>query len=618
MGEYVAGNIPIPDVDGWLNTLNDYASSAVSDAADMADKLSIFSAPYFYPDVKFDSITSNVGLGAVGKPTAPSLVVGERSLPTPPLISSPTISVGSVPEFTAVEQSLNIPAVPSPLDISIPVKNFTIDTSPDFPVSPDTTLPAVPTLLSLDLPVAEEILLPIFDITFPTSNSLVVPGVTFSWSEVAYSDDLLTKVKSELFSRLSGGTGLAPLVEEAIWNRGRDRESRAALLAERTLLEDRVGAGFSRPTGSMLSALDQIIQDTQGKIIELSREIMIKQAELEQENIKTSIQQTIALEDILIRENNNIAQRSFEAAKYIQDIAVEIFKISVSKYNSEVEAYKAFATAYSSRVQAELSKVEIFKAQIEAEKLKGDINEQNIKIYVARLEGIKSNVEVYKTLISAVSEKLKAESLKIDIYKTDIEAYSAGVKAKADEYSMYSEQLKGELAKVSIYESQVKAFTSRVQAYAAQSDVNLKKADAEINVQELNIKKYSADIEAFIKQVQADQLIYQAAVDLYRGETQMYLADVGMTRASAELALKQSENVITQNKYKADVGIQNAQISLESLKGAYGASLQAKIAAGSIYQGIGTSALNAINVSASLSGQAQIGLSENHNYSHSV
>jgi hypothetical protein len=443
---------------------------------------------------------------------------------------------------------------------------------------------------------------------------LVVPGVTFSWSESAYSDDLLTKVKSELFTRLDGGTGISPVVEEAIWNRGRDRESKAALLAERTLLEDRAGQGFSRPTGSMMSALDQVIQDTQGKIIELSREIMIKQAELEQENIKTSIQQTIALEDLLLREKNNISQRQFEAAKYMQDIAVEIFKISVSKYNSEVEAYKAFSAAYTSRVQAELSKIEIFKAQIDAEKLKGDINEQNIKIYVAQLEGVKSNVEVYKALISAVSEKLKAEALKIEVYKSDVEAYATGVKAKAEEYSMYSEQIKGELAKVSIYESKVKAFTSRIQAYAAQNEVTIKKADAEVNIQELNVKKYSADIDAFIKQVQADQLIYQSAVDLYKGQAEMYLADVGMTRSSAELALKQSENVITQNKYKADIGIQNAQISLESLKGAYGASLQAKIAAGSIYQGIGTSALNAINVSASLQGQANVSLSESYDH----
>lgn len=618
MGEYVQANIPIPDVAGWLNTLNDYAASAIDDASWIAERLAVFTAPYFYPDVKFDAISSNVGLGTVGKPTVPTISNGTRTLPSAPLLTTPSISLSTAPEFTAIEPSLNIPVVPNPLSISLPVKDFIVDTSIDFPVTPDTTLPNVPTLLSLDLPVPEEIFLPVFDQAFPTSNSLVIPGVTFSWNESAYSDDLLTKVKTELFNRLSTSTGLAPLVEEAIWNRGRDRESKAALLAERTLLEDRAGQGFSRPTGSMMAALDQLVQDTQGKIIELSREIMIKQAELEQENIKTSIQQTIALEDIFIREKNNISQRQFEAAKYIQDIAVEIFKISVSKYNSEVEAYKAFSAAYTSRVQAELSKIEIFKAQIDAEKLKGDINEQNIKIYVAQLEGVKSNVEIYKALIGAVSEKLRAEALKIEVYKSDVEAYATGVKAKAEEYSMYSEQIKGEMAKVDIYESKVKAFTSRIQAYAAQNDVAIKKAEVDTSIQELNVKKYSADIEAFIKQVQADQLVYQSAVDLYKGQAEMYLADVSMTRSSAELALKQSENVIAQNKYKADIGIQNAQISLESLKGAYGASLQAKIAAGSIYQGIGTSALNAINVSASLSGQAQVSLSESHNYSHSV
>lgn len=611
-------NVEVPNVDGWLEKLNDYADRAIQSAGNVADNLTGYVIGNFTPNVEFDSISSHTSIGSVPKPTKPVINLGSRNIPTAPTINNPNLVTRTAPELTATSPVLNLPTVPSPLAIALPVKDFIIKSDFDYPVDPNTTLPSVPTFLELDIPTAQSLTIPTFDLDFPTSNSLVVPGVTFSFNENLYSSSTLTKVSDELLSRLSGGTGINTIVEQAIWDRGRDRELKASTLATRNLLVDQASRGFSRPTGSALAALEGIVQETQSKLIELSREVMIKQAELEQENVKTSIQQTIALEDILIREHNNVSQRAFEVAKYIQDIAVEIFKLSVTRFSSEVEAYKAFASAYSARVQAELSKIEVFKAQIEAEKLKGDINEQNVRLYLAQIEGVKSNVEVFKALISSVSEKLKAEALKIEIYKSDVEAYSIGVKAKADEYSIYSEQIKGELSKVEVFDSQVKAFTSRIQAYAAQSEVDTKRAETEVSISGLNIKKYEAAIEAYIKQVQADQLMYQSAVDIYKGEAQLYLSEIGLSRAVAELELQNSQNVITQNKYKADIGIQNAQITLESIKGAYTSMISARQSAGSIYQSIASSALSAINVSASLSGSASIGASESHDYNTSI
>lgn len=611
-------SVTVPNVDGWLNTLNDYASDAIARANNVAGSLNGFIPPNPPVDVDFTQVDTTLPTTTVPKPKAPTVSLGTRLPPATPTLTNIDILVSQAPTFNEVDPSINLPIPPSPLDISLPLKNFTVNTDVDFPVTPDVVLPSIPTLVELNIPQPQDIAIPLFDQPFPTSNSLIVPGVTFGFNESPYQSDLLDKVKLTLLNRLNGGTGLSSIVEEALWNRGRDRESRAALLAERTLLEERATFGWDRPQGSLLSSLDTIIQETQSKIIELNREILIKQADLEQTNLQNSIQQTISLEGVLISQHNDIVKRALEVAKYTQDIAVEIFKLSVNKYNSEVEAYKAFATSYSARVQAELSKVEIFKAQIDAERLKGDINEQNIKIYVASLEGIKSNVEIYKSLIGAISEKLKAEALKVEVYRSEVEAYSEGVKAKATEYGAYSEQIKGELAKVEIFDSKVKAFTGRMQAYATESDIKIKKAEIESTVNELKIKQFESLVDSFIKQVQADQLIYQSAVDIYKGETQMYLADVGARNAEAELILKEAENIITQNKYAADVGINSAQISLEGLKAAYLAMLEGKRAAGNIYAQIGSSALSAINVSASLSGSAQIAAQETHNYNTNI
>jgi hypothetical protein len=610
----IDASVTVPSIDGWLNTLNDYASDAISAAGRTADSLNSFYPAPLIPEVTFDPIDVGASLGVATRPVKPTVNLGTRNPPSPPDITTPTVVLGTEPVFNEPDPSINLPTVPDPLNISLPVKDFTINYNYTYPVSPDTNLPDVPTLLSLSLPTLDTINVIDFNLDFPTSNSLVIPGMTFSFSESNYSDVLLTSVKDALITRLAGGTGLTPAVEAAIWNRGRDREQTASLQAERTLLVDRAQSGFSRPTGAAMAALDRVIADTQDKIIDLSRDIMIKQAELEQENVKHAIQQTVALEDILVREHMAINQRKFEVAKYVQDIQIELFKTAVTKYTSEVEAYRAFTQSYQLRVQAELNKVEIYKAKLDAEKLKGDINEQGIRLYIAQLDGIKTNVDIYKSLIQTVSEKIKNEGLKLEAYRTDIEAYGEAVKAKASEYTIYSEQIKGELAKVEVFDSKVKAFSSKIQAYAASSDVRIKKADIESNIQELNIKKYSADVEAFIQQVKADQLIYQSAIDIYKGESEIYLADISANRAQTDLVLKVADNTITQNKYKADLSMQNAGITLQSLIASYSATLEGKKAAGSIYSQIGASALSAINVSASVGGQVAMSASESHVY----
>ena len=273
----VDGQIIIPDVDDWLNILNNYADSAISSADNVAQGLLGFDASQYQPNVTFDSIQTNVAVGTVAKPIAPSVTTATRNPPPSPNIISPVIEdAGVVPTFTIPDPSLNMPAVPDPLSASIPVKDFVINTDFTYPVDPDATLPDVPTLLDLNIPTAQALVIPEFSLDFPTTNGIPVPGITFSFTEDPYSSALLDGVKDALITRITSGTGLTPEVEEALWSRARDRESRASVLAERALLVDRVSTGFSRPTGSTQAALDEIVQETPSKIIDLSREIMIK------------------------------------------------------------------------------------------------------------------------------------------------------------------------------------------------------------------------------------------------------------------------------------------------------------------------------------------------------
>jgi chromosome segregation ATPase len=360
--------------------------------------------------------------------------------------------------------------------------------------------------------------------------------------------------------------------------------------------------------------LDSIVQDAQSKIIELSREIAIKQAELEQENLKFTISQIITLEDMLIKEFLSFTQLSFEVAKYKKDYELSIYNASLTALSSKIEIYKAYTISYETKLKGELSKLDVFKAEIEGERLSFEANAQKINIYTAAIDGIKASVDIYKTEISAISERLQAETAKVTAYSAEIQAYSTLVQAKTSEYSAYSEQIKGELAKVEIYNSQVNAYAARVSAYSAKADVLIKNASFEESIEDLKIKKYVADSDAYIKSIQSDQAAYSNALDLYKGQVEVYNAKIGYNTSVAGIKFKNIESTLAINKAKADIAIQNATLSLQALSQAHQSAIAGKSAAGSIHQAIGSSALNAINVSAGVSGTASIGISEDHRY----
>lgn len=609
---YVDVTVAVPDVNGWLGTLNSYAQDASSNANSLASTLSRFQGTTFSPDVTFNHYDPSITLTKPDPIDAPIMDLVKRTPPSALVIDIPIVDVGlgDYPEFDSIPASVVIPILPNALDATAPEQDFILDLDKPFPTSPDTTLPLVPSLIDLNLPDDISTTDPLFVGVLPDSALITIPGDTFSFLEDLYSSDLLDDIKTELNLRLHSSTGLAPDIEQALWDRGRDREYTASLQAERGIIEDKASQGFTRPTGALMVALDRSLQETQGKVIELSREVMIKQAELEQENFKFSMQQAINLEDILMREWNNYQQRSFEVAKYLQEISFEIYRLIVAKYNSELETYKAASTVFEAQVRAELIKVETFKAQIDAEKVRGEINEQNIRIYSAQIDAINSTVDMYKVQVQAVSEELRAEGLKVSVYKTEVDAYSAIVGAKSEEYRAYSEQVKAEMSKVDIYDSQVKAYATRVQAYSTGKDIELKQAELEIDIQDLKIKKYLGDIEGFIRQVQADQLTYQSSVDVYKGQLQGYLADISYSTASADLGLKEAENIIDQNKYDVSTAIERIKIRAKIIADNNSNSMEGLKAAGNIYSNLASSSLNAIDVSAGSSGSTSASIGE--------
>jgi len=555
------------------------------------------------------------------EPVTPSVNVVVPALPSafqPTVVQGISLSaLGQLPSFTAVEPGLVYPNAPSALSATAPNTNINLKTDFDFPIAPDGTLPIRPGMLPIALPVLDPITLPSFALALPTSNSAVLPGLTFQWSEGTYTDALLADLQTTLANRIMvGGTGLPPLVENAIWDRGRAREEQTALRGEYKTLVEFAQTNFTRPQGSHLAALEYFVQEAQNKIIDLSRDIMVKQAELEQTNIKHSIEQAVQLEHIVTGLWNEQQKRKFDAAKYTQDIAIELYKAAISKITVDLEIYKAYNITFETLLRKETTKVEIFKEQIAAQQLVGTINEQSIRIYVSQLDGVKTAVDLYRSENEAVKTRIEAESLKLTNLKTMVEVYAAQVGAKRDEYTMYSEAVKAQGIKEDVYATQVKAYASRIDAYAQNANALAKVSEVNLAVEKMRLDEYIAQLEAVLKLTQVQESVFAANVDLYKGQTTLFAAEVAAETAKAEVEIKQIQENINYQSSIATIAIENAKINIQNAYQAAQLNIEAMKSGASVSAQLAASSLSAVNLSAGVSINA--GTSSSYSESNDV
>lgn len=600
----------------------DHASTAFTEAMEFIDKIASYLPNLFRgfdADIEFRDIDSpklDPGFDEIEKPILNLPPITPIEFPDYPPFGDGLYEVnfgriGSPPSFNIPDPDIQPIDRPDPLNVSAPSDPPVISTDFTFPNEPVTSIPSVPTFEELNIPESPAFSFPLFDYIPPVYVGGDPPEINNDWSENPYESELLNATYNELKDRvLNGGTGLNPVVEQAIWDRARNREDINAKRSRLEVLRTEAARGFVRPSGSSLAALDTLAQETQNKVSDLSREISIKQAELEQRNIEFALQQAISLENLLIQNNNNVLNRAFDMQKQIQMLSIEIYKVQLQKFQIELETYKTYSTVFETQIRSELSKAEVYKTQVQAEALRNEINKSKVDLYNAQLNGIKTSVDVYKTTVDAVSSRIQAEALKLQNYKAEVEAYSAQVSAKRDEYSMYSESIKAELSKAQIYDSKVKAFVSRVEAYAKTADIETKLQEASINLEDLKIKNHNFKIEALVKKADVELKQISALVEKFRGDIQAYQASVSAESSRIDSVARAYESEVRLSTAEADVALKNADILLKQLSTESELILKALEAGASISSQLAAASLAGINVSS----QVQTSASDNENH----
>jgi hypothetical protein len=253
---------------------------------------------------------------------------------------------------------------------------------------------------------------PLIDVTFeavsgpsvgsaPSAPGSAVP--TYS-APSTYSSSLITSLASLLSTRLAGGTGLNSSVETAIWDRARDREAALAQANIDDAQRTAEGFGFHLPTGVLAAQVREAQRNLYDKSSDLSRQIAIKQAELEQSNMIDAVQKATTYEDTL----TSILQRR-------EQVAVAVFQAEVEAFNAELNGFRAEVESYSAQVSADMKHWEAEIAQLSAQQTYV-LTAQKLNTEIARanlatvLEAAKTGAQVYAQLTAAAYSMIHASA----------------------------------------------------------------------------------------------------------------------------------------------------------------------------------------------------------------
>lgn len=592
-----------------------------SSATKYVDRL-IGQSNYFMPisiTPNFPALNAPPQISTPDTPALRDIVWTTPSQPADFTILPPDLTNLFPAPFTGVAPTLNFGSLPQPAYGSVP-KAPGVDFNFVYPDA-QVTLPTAPTLYTLRTVEFDPFDIPTFDGVAPTLTIAAPTPINFV-EPPRYASALLDTVTESLTSALTDNTdtGLALDAQKAIFDAAREREYRANAdaLAD---LERMEALGYPFPPGTYLDARIKLQTETAKTIAGLSRDIMVKQAELRLENVMKSRELSISLEGKWMDYTNAVNQRLFEAAKYQTEVQVQIYNAQVQAFQAQIEGFKATIAVYDAYIRGIQARIEQKKAEIAFEQTKAQINSALVDQYRAEIAAAMTVLDIAKVQVEIIQTRAQVEKTKVDIFGAQVQAFTATVNAYTAEVEGYKANAQAQSAIENVFKTQVDAYAAQVQAGATQATARVQGYEAQVKGYEARLDGYKATLQAMVEQARAASEYNQAV-------TAEYTALVQATSAYNQALTAQWQAVINEQIQVTEVAVKaaeaNAQIQISQRQ----ITMDAIKAAATILSQLGAAALNAIhfsntsnwgmNQSISSSQSISTSTSENHNFNQSV
>jgi hypothetical protein len=577
------------DSDSFLRALRDSAlATAPQVGLTLPGNISIYVPPISAvaparPTTAIDEIKNRVATLPPSEFTTTTVSTNYPTL-TEKEITKPDISLPSAPDFTE-----EVPAVKPFVDDVINA------------VAPNEAVPdKLADIGNYTIPAPPSIVIADFGDPIP-SFDLILPDLEFSYVEPIYSSALKDALTAKLLSDVeNGGTGLSEAVEDAIWERTRERDDKDYVEAATKLDSRWSGKGFSLPDGVLTELHQSLIEDDRNQRTERSRDILIKQGELAQVNTHFAITSSLALEQLELNHANEVNNRALESAKAAIELGIAFHNLKITDFNIQLERAKLQAIEQGSRIEAEKLRLEAYRTELLEVQAKSALDKDVMAEYNLDLERYEKLIKLFNAEQGAVTTALGIEGLKISLYKENINDHKARLDAQKNEALLYEAQVNGELGKVKVYVAELQAESTRVGTLKVQTDIEIAKVNENIKLQDLelrafigNIERYKAETGLASIELSQEAVMYGHDVDKFRAEIQR---DVSQLSLGVETLIKGRALDLS----NTNIRLENAKANLNALLSTANLRLEAARGIASAYVSITSSVMSGFSAIASI------------------
>lgn len=500
------------------------------------------------------------------------------------------VEPGDLPTLDAEAPTIKLPDEPAALAQFTQVAPV-INTSFVFPEPPSQLMNPLldaPTITNRDEPDKPQVLLPMFSTAAPVDDTQAPEDLQATFdaayrnaapSTIAmldgYVDAMLTKynprfheqmaaIEEQLEAFLQGGTGFTPAVENAIYERARSKNNAESRRARDTAYSDAARMGFTMPPGALLSAVQVSRQAAFDNNAQANREIVVKQAELEQQNLQFAVTQSMNLRQTVLSASLNYHQnlitingQALDTAKAMVANILEVYNASVRAFGLRLDAYRADAAVYETKLKGAMASIDLYKAEIDALQAMTNVDRARIDVYQARISVLNSLSSVYRSQIDAVQGRASLEKLKLDLFQAQAQTFTTQVQAKNAEWQGYTAAINGQRAIAEVYGTQVQAYNAQLTGYKAGIDAKVEVVRAQALTNEARARNYSAVLSGYQTIAQTRGEVARTKLENQRQAVVAYQAKLQGQVASAQVAAEYYKSV-------ANVGIANADLSIKA------------------------------------------------------
>ncbi len=441
--------------------------------------------------------------------------------------------VGALDPFTET--------VPDSLDPTAPTAgSFTPPSGHDvaevaIPTWEDKDLPTAITLLevSIDAPPVMEI--DVVDLTVPELD-IVLPTNPFTYVEETYSSDLLTSIEALLSSDVEyGGYGINPDDEQRLYDRAEERESKLAAVAINQARKGIAARGFPVPPGSLYATEHVILSQNIVSLSQLSREILLKRADLYVTARQFAIQQGLDLEKALITYTSAKQERALKAIQTAAELVIQFHNAAVQLFELKTVLTKLELAIHQEQLATAAAKLQEYGQKLAYVDMTEKRNQVRLEQYNQQLETCKVFYEAQKAQAIYAQLSMELENLKLEASKEQANIYAIEVRAKADEYDMYRTAWEAEETKQKVFVQKLAAHDQKLETIVKESKLKQDQFEAEIDLVKIQRERQAMLLDQY------GIAIRKATLD----------ADVGKTMNAEQL--EQQKNFLQTSQFNTDL-----------------------------------------------------------------